>query len=311
MPLLLRARHAPLRSKQLRFLQLPPTCRSFHVSPQPQFIEVAIGTAHGFFEGIHSATGLPWAYAIPLAALAIRTAVVLPLSIYVRRVNQKQVALYPLVQSWQYQLRKETMAEVGHLGPTVAHRKLLQKTRAKRNEIYKRWNCGLWQNWMPLLQLPIFLTAVEALREMCGARVGLLGIISRTSTNELGKTGMLSMELSLATEGMLWFPNLILPDPQLVLPFILSGAMFLSIGKMRKGGVQTAFQRRLTNGLRVVALLVGPIMLDMPSVILLYWISSTLLGQVQYFIMDRIMPLKPPLLPCKTGQGPPEDDIKL
>ena len=35
------------------------------------------------------------------------------------------------------------------------------------------------------------------------------------------------MEPSLATEGISWFDNLISPDPSLILPFALSGILFL------------------------------------------------------------------------------------
>ncbi|KAI9730970.1 MAG: hypothetical protein M1818_008046 [Claussenomyces sp. TS43310] len=110
-------------------------------------------------------------------------------------------------------------------------------------------------------------------------------------------------ESSFSTEGALWFTNLSAPDPHLLLPFMLSGAMLLNLMPARRktvpGTTQSAMARRLTNGLRVVALFAGPMTLQMPSAMLLYWISSSLLACLQGLVLDRLMPLRPPVPPCK------------
>ena len=281
------------------FLQLPPTYRSFHASPRPQFLqaglEIGVTSAHTLFEGLHSYTGLPWAYTLPLAALAIRTTFILPLSIYSRRMAQKQVALSPILQSWQHVLKKETMREVGHLGPVVAHEKLMWKVREKRSEIYKRWGCPLWKNFLPLIQLPIWLTVIETVRAMCGTGMGLLGSI--IWSDEGGAATWIAKEMSFATEGALWFSNLMAPDPQLLLPFMLSGAIFLNLWGTT-GSNQAAWQRRLSNSLKIVALAIGPLTLHVPSAMLVYWISSSLLAWMQARVLDVVMPIKKQVEPC-------------
>lgn len=287
-----------------RFLQLPPSCRSFHGSPRPQFYEATVASAQSIFDGIHSVTGLPWAYTLPLAALTIRTTLVLPLVVYGRRANQKQMALSPLVTSWTHQLRRQTMAEVGHLGPVAAERTLLKKMRKKRSEIYKRWDCGLWKNYLSFFQLPVWLVAIEAVRKMCGKEVGLLGMITRSITGgsdapegaaaalESGK------ELSLATEGALWFPDLIVPDPHLILPFMLSGVIFANLYNSTSKN-PTVFQKRFMNAMKLVALAIGPLTLHVPSAMLIYWISSSSIALGQSLMLEKLMPVKPPVVPCK------------
>ena len=149
---------------------------------------------------------------------------------------------------------------------------------------------------LPLAQLPIWLTAIEAVRAMCGTRAGLLGMILRS---ENAATAGVPTAPSLATEGILWFPDLLVPDPQLVLPFLLSGAVFLNLTHARSGvGNQSVWQKRLHRSLMIVALALGPLTLQVPSAMLVYWISSSLLALLQAMILDRAMPMPPAIKPC-------------
>jgi len=334
MPQLFRSTSAisPLRpsfSKQTTklsklFLQLPPTYRSFHASPAPQLIATAVSVSHDALTALHTLTGLPWAYTIPLFAFTIRTTLILPISIYQRRVNQRQVSLAPLIQSWRHALKHETMREVGHLGPIVAHRTLLGKLRVKRNEIYKRWGCNLWKNYLGLWQMPIFLSVMEALRNMSGARQGWFGMLSGSNNVAAGventeavltadgliSSSLIPVESTFATEGALWFPDLLLPDPQLVLPFMLSGAILLNLFG-HKPVALGKWQTRLRRTMGLVALAIGPIMINVPSALLLYWVSSSMVAYGQAVLLETLMPVKKPVTPCepkrpmKSGLGVP------
>ncbi|RFU23902.1 hypothetical protein B7463_g12434, partial [Scytalidium lignicola] len=296
------------------FLQLPSTYRAFHPSPKPQFLDAAMTATHTLFEGLHSATGLPWAATIPLAALTIRTLFVLPISIYSRRSNQKQAQLSPLIAAWQHNLQKETMQKVGHLGPQAAQSEMLKKLRAKRKEIYGRWDCSQWKGFLPIVQLPIWLVAIETIRKMCGTRTGLLGMIAERFSSDAGEkipdiVGGVSfgIEESFAAEGALWFQDLLVPDPQLILPFALSGVIFLNLGG--RGANQSRWQKRLTTSLKIVALAIGPLTLQIPSGMLLYWISSTSFAYIQARILDKVMPVKPPVVPCKPRRYLPNGQV--
>lgn len=247
-------------------------------------------------------TGLPWAYTIPLAALAIRTSFVLPITIYSRRNAQKQAALTPLLSAWQHTLRKETIEEVGHLGPVVSQSTLLKKTRRKRQEIYRRFNCSLWKNSLPpLLQIPVWLTAIEALRKMCGKEEGLVGMAAWLfRSDDVTHIVIDTIEPSFATEGALWFPNLLVADPQMILPFMLSGVILLNLTKSTGTAV---WQKRLMRSLGVVGLAMGPLTLQFPSALLIYWISSTMLAYMQTAVLDRMMPVKPHVVPSKPRRN--------
>ena len=68
---------------------------------------------------------------------------------------------------------------------------------------------------LPWVQLPLWITLSLALRNMTGFFPGL------SPPDEV--------MASLASEGALWFHNLILPDPYYILPFILAASNLLNI----------------------------------------------------------------------------------
>ncbi|EKD16527.1 uncharacterized protein L3040_001263 [Drepanopeziza brunnea f. sp. 'multigermtubi'] len=282
-------------------LLLPSSLRSrtFHASPRPQNVLLtAINASHTALDGLHSLTGLPWAYSIPLFALLLRCTIILPISIYQRRAILKQASLLPLLQSWRHALQHETMREV----------------RAKRSELYSRHGCGMWKNFLMLVQLPVFLSVMEALRKMCGSREGVLGMLMGNQNNVV-ETGVenvagvitgdglvdqalsIPTEMSLATEGVLWFPNLLVGDPQLVLPFVLSATLLLNIFGLPTS--KRPWSVRLKRSLGLVCLVVGPLMINVPSALLIYWISSSASAYLQALALENFMPIPKAVAPCE------------
>lgn len=283
------------------FLQLPPSYRAFHASPRPRFLETIIAPTYSLFEGVHSLTGLQWAYTIPLTALVIRTFFTLPISIYTRRVQQKQAALLPVINAWTNTLSKEAMQQSGHLGPVAAQTAVLKKLRKKRKEILQRGGVSNWKNFLPFLHLPILLTAIETLRMMSGADVGLLGHLasgfsSAYSVPFISPTSSLTawFEPSLANEGMLWFKDLTVADPEGRLSYILSGALLINIWDFGKKAARepSVWQKRLQRALIAMACVAGPALSPLPSGILIYWISSVTFAFVQSSVLARVMVLK-------------------
>ncbi|KAI9880993.1 MAG: hypothetical protein M1830_009487 [Pleopsidium flavum] len=195
---------------------------------------------------------------------------------------------------------------MGSLGPDECDRVVKRALRVKRKEMYKRWGCGRWRNFAPIAQFPIWLSVIEAIRKMCGTHEGLLGLVTRqfrgTSderdqevTPEAVSGTSMSVEESFADEGALWFQNLLAPDPLLVLPFVLSGVLFTNIslssqGIDRRGREPSTFQRRTTNALKILALAIGPMTLQVPSAML-------------NFLLDKFMPYTPPVKPCKPKKS--------
>jgi inner membrane protein COX18 len=206
--------------------------------------------------------------------------------------------------------------EVGHKGPEKATAVMNKSVKAKQNEILKRWGCQRWKtSTIPFAQLPIWLAMTETLRRMCGTTEGLMGMFvhrlkdlgflrsdSATATTDAVVDDLISsagaqtlvQEASFANGGILWFPDLLVADPHIALPFILSATMLLNIfGKTRlsQQGPQSKWQVRLQRSLGLVALVVGPLTMHVPSGMLVYWISSASLGYLQAVVLDQVSPL--------------------
>ncbi|CAG8978647.1 hypothetical protein HYALB_00009463 [Hymenoscyphus albidus] len=291
------------------FLQSPPTSRAFHASPRPRFLETFIAPTHTLFEGVHSLTGLPWAYSIPLTAIVIRSFITLPISMYTRRIQQRRAERLPLLSAWTIRLHREVMAQSGHLGPAAAQAALFKKLGKQRAEMLQRAGIETWKIFLPVLQLPVFLIVIETLRMMSGTDIGLLGTLvssfgSSYSIPFLSAISSLTAwyEPTLATEGMMWFKDLTAADPEGRLSYILSGAMLMNVLHFGKHEAEKlplpVGVQRLNRSLVVICCLIGPLLSSTPSGILIYWISSSVCSKIQASVLARTMPVRI-IAPCK------------
>jgi len=115
----------------------------------------------------------------------------------------------------------------------------------------------------------------------------------------------MGMEEGLATGGCLWFPDLTVADPLHVLPFALSVVLVVNVMPRTRAGVRgmlgldggkTAVAggktpQRLTRALLVMALAIGPVTMDLPAALHLYWLSSATLTLLQTELTAYLMPL--------------------
>ncbi|KAK7746748.1 hypothetical protein SLS53_001935 [Cytospora paraplurivora] len=145
-----------------------------------------------------------------------------------------------------------------------------------------------------------------------------LAELATTAPNVLGS---ISMEPTFATGGCLWFPNLLVPDPYHILPFAVSALLFATMipettaqrrdlfglkplafkGNMTVGGGQSRMWRALQRSLLVMALAIGPVTMDMPAALHLYWMSSVGCSLIVTRGIRKLMPIpKSSVKPC-TG----------
>lgn len=321
--------------------------RSFHATPRPRFIDTCLSETHTIITTLHTVTGLPWAATIPLTALLIRVLLIAPITTYAHSVSQRRQKHFPVLNAWRYVYQNKLMENerTEKKGPQESVRLLREMMMKKSNELYARTGTQRWKSFLPYLQFPVWLTAIETIRRMSGAQEGLVGLLQKSVTwSELedplfdSKTTQSSLppseqaiqsdglqtsswqddnnssaipegpvipiEPSFATEGMLWFPDLLVPDPHLYLPFVLSLTLFANINHVertaKKSGTElTTFRRRLGNAFKIVALAVGPMTLSMPSAIHLYWISSSIFALGHNMFMNWYSPLMTAIRPCK------------
>ncbi|RMZ69439.1 COX18 required for activity of mitochondrial cytochrome oxidase [Pyrenophora seminiperda CCB06] len=266
-----------------------PFTRAFHASaPRKDLLADAIlYLPHEMISLIH--TTVPWYAAIPLSAFVVRGLLVTTAGAYARSLLARYIGLQPLRQALASQKKDETMRRGNFRTPKEAILTVNKEIRALTSALDKRWNTTLaGQISWTIAQIPIFLVMAETVRQKCGAHDGLLGMASSTIEGQSMKMENESGELvarvtpsawfdpSLATEGMLWFPDLLIPDPTGVLPFIASALMFSNIYRTKNvPPSDSKWPNLVRRTLLLVALSVGPCCQHVPAALMLYWCSST------------------------------------
>ena len=296
--------------------------RTFHVTSSRRILNESFEVTHSLLTGLHTATGLPWVVTLPLAGFIVRSILIGPLSIYSQIIGQRRKALLPLHHAWIHLFRRKIVGKHAILGPVECNRLSKKESAIKFAELNKRHGTQYWKILVPYLQLPVFLVIIETIRKMCGTHSGLLGLLTRSSTESTDHYSSapvdqiepiaILVEQSLAMEGALWFPNLLLPDPMLILPFVLSGSLFVNIF-YHTSSSNHPWQRRINYTIKIMALAIGPLTLQVPSAMLVYWISSSMIGLGQSIIIQWYIPQVPTISPCKPreqremlGVGGPE-----
>lgn len=306
--------------------------------------------------GIHHVTGTPWFVSIPLVALVIGACLRAPLTFYSHRMACKRAKLGPLIQA------QTAMIGLGLRKKAVPNlREKVASLMAERSRTLMRTFAGSERNsvYGGLLSLPIFVSNVEVIRRMCGGPLGILGrlgfgfsagdathtgtttttdfaeAVSTTtiSATELGEVTAaipsdvqfsIPVEPTFATEGCLWFPNLLESDPLHVLPLAVSAMLVANmipensaarrelfglspvvgdkhavlLGQSRK---RRAFQRSML----ILAFAIGPITMDLPAAVHLYWFSSAAFSLAVSKGMRRAMPIpKNTVKPCQGMEIP-------
>lgn len=131
----------------------------------------------------------------------------------------------------------------------------------------------------------------------------------------------LTMEPSFASGGCLWFPDLLVPDPYHILPFAVSGLLLMHVIPQTEAELRSLFGMRPAAGSRrividgarsrgsmalrrlliVLALAIGPVTMDMPAALHLYWASSV---GCSLLVTKSVRKLRPiPRVPVKACTG--------
>lgn len=303
-----RATRAPSRTVKLSHLQT----RQFHPTRPTRLVNEVLDASAGLIHGVHSVTGLPWFASIPLTALLVRTAVGLPLQIYTRVNARRERDIAPLIHSWQVYYQNEARKLPPEKQDVALMKKVRNETAAKQNLLRKDWNVASGYKFANLLQLPVWFSLMESLRGMCGNKNGLVPwLLSLVESSDTPAESLhLTVEPTLANEGALWFPDLLAGDPSGVLPALLTLSILMNV---RTGWTVTPllamadmpklqmYQATFFRGLRVfiqiMAINVGAsaAFYEMPTALLIYWISSTNVATLQTYLLEKYMFMRPPI----------------
>lgn len=304
--------------------------RQFRPTRPAPFVNEVLEVSSSFIHGVHAVSGLPWVASIPLTALIVRMTVAMPLQMYTKIQARKEQDLTPLLNSWKEHYKKEIRGELDSgsdapMSAGKATRRLGTHLSAKKRSLHSRW--GVHRFWKPMvfMQMPVWLSIMESLRAMSGNAGGLvpylMSLFGLTSSIDL------PVEPSLATEGAFWFPDLLAGDPTGVLPIALTASIIFNIRMgwkvpvlreiadlSKSQMIRHGFSWGLRWSLQILALYIGNAfyIYEMPTAMLIYWITSTNVATAQSFLLDRFMFRKPALKPLKRawiGVSQPEGPV--
>jgi inner membrane protein COX18 len=247
--------------------------------------------------------GLSWVFAIPAATIIARLTLGLFFQLPVHSINWKRMAIGPYRSA-----HERIMAGTSFLANVEEWSLKRMRLTTWNKRVAARYGLRDWQIRLslvlPFLQIIPWLAFVETIRTMIGTRTGLLGMVLGRShdKNELISSqvgdvlqapvqdAMASspliakwIEPSMAHEGALWFQDLTVADPTLILPFMVSSITFINIWKNRTVLKETPFQwhsgRRLiglytSRALLFLPAIMFPMISAFPSGILLCWGTS-------------------------------------
>jgi inner membrane protein COX18 len=183
----------------------------------------------------------------------------------------------------------------------------MRDQQKRTSELYNRW--GVSRTYRPImfLQVPVFIALMESLRGMSGNNSGIFAwlfslIEPSQDPASAGQPLHLTVEPTFANEGALWFPDLLAGDPTGVLPALLTvsilsnvmlGWKTKSLRELSELPKLQMYQEATFRGLRVfvqaLACYVGlaGFASEMPTALLLYWITSTNVATLQTWILEN------------------------
>ncbi|KAI6374662.1 hypothetical protein MCOR25_003126 [Pyricularia grisea] len=340
---------SPLHSTRVVTPRVGHTLGSF--TPKRTFVETAVTQTQEFITALHFITGTPWYITIALVAFGVNLTR-LPFFIHARRISQRRSELQPLVHAWYARLVKSTPSTPGK-STTQLDKEIRKKLVKRLNKIYRDLGVQTWKLNGSAFTLPIWLGVMESFRRLCGGPTGLLGALffkdkvtgstaiaaqssapgslsnaastavdpvsaaSISTVADVAVPAATTLEPTLATGGLLWFPDLLVADPYYILPWLLSFAIAANIGLVPTSvkaarellggepvpGVYTGIipKQRLRRILLICSVAIAPATMDLPAALHLYWICSSIISNLFTFIIRRHLPVPAPSQsgPCK------------
>ncbi|XP_067851667.1 cytochrome c oxidase assembly protein COX18, mitochondrial isoform X1 [Heptranchias perlo] len=248
-------------------------------APHPGWYEsfadsVPVHLTQDLLTNVQQVTGLPWWASIICTTVALRASVTLPLAVYQMYIIAKVENLQPEIAELAKRLRYEVSVYAKQVGwsEKVARFHFRKNLRRIISELYVRDNCHPFKTSLLIwVQLPLWIFISIALRNLSLAA-------SETAAEPAVQ--------DLAVGGVLWFPDLTLPDSTWILPISLGliNLLIVEIFALRRIEL-SKFQKYVTYMIRGISVLMVPIAATVPSSMALYWLTSSCVGLGQNLLL--------------------------
>ncbi|BES87728.1 60Kd inner membrane protein [Nesidiocoris tenuis] len=232
---------------------------------------------------VHDWTGLPWWGTVVLMTFSLRAFITFPLAIYQNYVLAKVENLSKLdMPELSEEIKKEVTRQARAEGWNERKASLHYKIRVKKkwDELVIKNNCHPFKATVTLwVQIPTWVFFSVALRNL-----------AYMLPFEDAAAQLTYLQLSVG--GLLWIPNLTQPDDTFILPLILglTNLAIIEMQAVRKISEPTRFQRYILNFFRIFSVALIPLASTVPSILCLYWTTSSILGLGQnlLFLSNRL-----------------------
>ena len=280
--------------------------RDFSATPQRPFVDECLIGTHTVITAVHDSTGLSWAVTIPVLAFLVRIVILTPIELYNSGKSQKRWEVARQFEGSISAIEKKVQEEHKDKNPTELRKIQNIALHNVHTDLVKQNGVQPWRSVVLVIKCPIWLTMMETIRRMTGTEDGMSSLVAKSLTTLKGKQypdsaiadDLVPLEPSLATEGILWFDNLMVPDPLLILPFATSIFAIFSLRRTFTGvraepgsspEAAMRFNFRWLKYSKLAALTVGPATLLFPSAMLLYCISTNLATVVVRIVVRSIL----------------------
>lgn len=202
-------------------------------------------------ENVHIMADVPYWVTIAGLTVALRI-VLLPVAIKTVQNAARMAALRPDMLKVQDAFTKN---------PNQNDNAVRLKFQTEMKGLFKKYKVNPFQAMMmPIFQLPLFLTFFFGLQSMG------------------------DVFPAFAEGGAFWFTNLSIGDPYLILP-IYNAASFILMIEMGADGIQTQDQTMFKNIMRVLAVAMVPLTMNMPAGVFVYWSCNNTFSIVQTAVL--------------------------
>lgn len=227
---------------------------------------------------VHDTTGLQWGPTIVLSAFLLRFLLTFPLSIYQHYVLAKLENLltkkFPKILE---ELKRETAiaTRMYKWDNDRANYNYHKSAKTQYKKLIVEENCHPAKASLLIwIQMPLWVSSSFAIRNLMLMRP---------------EKTMDAMDIyaDLATEKFLFLSNLLACDDSFILPATLGlcNLLIVEMQVLYRDEKLTGAKRYTTNVFRLIALLLVPIAANVPSVLALYWATSSMYGVAQNLLL--------------------------
>ncbi|XP_077869134.1 cytochrome c oxidase assembly protein COX18, mitochondrial-like [Saccoglossus kowalevskii] len=248
-------------------------------SSQMIYVPTVDEIMYEWIEYIHNATHFPWWLAIIASTIAMRTVLHLPLGIMMQRILARMEITQPKING-QVEIVKqqlEIMAKNEGWQESYKAERYQNEVKDIVRHYHKSEKCNPWRSLIPVsVHVITWMEMTQALGQMSGG-----------SPTVFGTQMDVDFIPEFLNQGALWFSNMTVPDPYLILPTMLciSNLALIEMWNLRRGP-ETKTQQRVKFILRGVSISMLPLASILPASIQLYWLTSSLCGIAQFFLLQ-------------------------